>query len=82
MLFRSQAIRGRFTANPAAFFPIGARFEMDIHDVRLNSSIGVLLQNGDKVGELALAWNGADRSYFITGQLTEAQVIEMANSLR
>src|SRR5215831_13530025 len=75
-------IREKFKANPAAFFPIGTRFEMDIHDVRLNSGSGVLLQNGDKVGELALAWSTADRSYFITGQLTEAQAVEIANSLQ
>jgi hypothetical protein len=78
----ASTMREKFKANPAAFFPIGTRFEMDIHDVRLNSGTGVLLQNGDKVGELALAWSNADRSYFITGQLTEAQVIEIANSLQ
>src|SRR5215471_14409695 len=78
----ASTIREKFAANPAAFFPIGTRFELDIHDVRLNSGSGVLLQNGDKVGELALAWSTADRSYFITGQLTEAQVVEIANSLQ
>jgi hypothetical protein len=55
---------------------------MDIHEVRLNSGPGILLQNADKVGEIAFAWSSADRSYFITGQLTEAQVIEIANSLQ
>ena len=75
-------LRDRFAANPAAFFPIGTRFEMDIHEVRLNSGSGVLLQNGDKIGELALAWSTADRSYFITGQLTEARAIEIANSIK
>jgi hypothetical protein len=78
----ASSIREKFQANPAAFFPIGTRFDMDIRDVRLNSGSGVLLQNGDKVGELALAWSSADRSYFITGQLTEAEVIEIANSLQ
>jgi hypothetical protein len=78
----ASTIREKFAANPAAFFPIGTRFDMDIHEVRLTSGSGVLLQNGDKVGELALAWSNADRSYFITGQLTEAQAIEIANSLQ
>ena len=78
---QASALREKFAANPAAFFPIGIRFDMDIHDVRLNSGSGVLLQNGDKVGEMAFAWSTADRSYFLTGQLTEAQVVEIANSL-
>ena len=75
-------LRERFAANPAAFFPIGTRYTMDIHEVRLNSGSGTLLQNGDKIGELAFAWSTADRSYFITGQLTEAQVVEIANSIQ
>jgi hypothetical protein len=79
---QASTLREKFAANPAAFFPIGIRYEMDIHDVPLNSGSGVLLQNGDKVGELALAWSTADRSYFVTGQLSEAQAIEIANSLR
>jgi hypothetical protein len=78
----ASALRQRFAANATAFFPIGARYEMDIHEVRLNSGSGVLLQNADKVGELAMAWSTADRSYFITGQLTEQQVMEIANSIQ
>ena len=79
---QASALREKFAANPAAFFPIGIRFDMDIHDVGLNSGSGVLLQNGDKVGEMAFAWSTADRSYFIAGQLTEAQVVEIANSIK
>lgn len=75
------ALRQKFASNPAAFFPIPVRYNMDIHEVRLNSGPGLLLQNGDKVGQLALAWSSADRSYFLTGFLTEAQVIEIANSI-
>jgi hypothetical protein len=78
----ASALREKFAANAAAFFPIGSRYDMDIHEVRLNSGPGILLQNADKVGEIAFAWSSADRSYFITGQLTEAQVIEIANSLQ
>jgi hypothetical protein len=78
----ASALRERFAANAAAFLPIGARYEMDIRDVHLDSGSGVLLQNADKIGELALAWSTADRSYFITGQLTEQQVIEIANSIQ
>jgi hypothetical protein len=76
------ALREKFAANAAAFFPIGARYEMDIHEVRLNSGSGTLLQNADKVGELAFAWSSADRSYFLSGQLTEPQVVEIANSIQ
>jgi hypothetical protein len=75
-------LREKFAANPAAFFPIGTRYEMDIHEVRLNSGSGMLLQNADRIGELAFAWSTTDRSYFITGQLTEAKVIEIANSIQ
>ena len=78
----ASALREKFAVNAAAFFPIGSRYDMDIHEVRLNSGPGILLQNADKVGEIAFAWSSADRSYFITGQLTEAQVIEIANSMQ
>ena len=78
----ASTIREKFTASAALFFPIGKRFDMDIHEVRLNSGSGMLLQNGDKIGELALAWSTADRTYFITGQLTEQQAIEVANSIQ
>jgi len=78
----ARTLRQSFAANPAAFFPIPNRYEMDIHEVRLNSGPGVLLQNAGKVGELALAWTSADRSYFVTGLLTEAQAIELANSIQ
>jgi hypothetical protein len=77
----ARSMRQKFSAAPAAFFPIPGRYDMDIHEVRLNSGSGLLLQNGDKVGELALIWSIPDRTYFLTGLLTEAQVIEIANSL-
>jgi len=78
----ARTLRQKFAANPAAFMLIPMRYDMDIHEVRLNSGPALLLQNGDKVGELALAWSSADRTYFVTGLLTEAQVIELANSLQ
>jgi hypothetical protein len=78
----ARTLRQKFTANPAAFFPIPSRYDMDIHEVRLNSGSGLLLQNAGKVGELALAWATADRTYFVTGLLTEAQAIEVANSIQ
>jgi len=55
---------------------------MDIHEVRLNSGSGLLLQNGSKIGDLALVWSTADHIYFLTGGLTETQVIELANSIQ
>jgi hypothetical protein len=78
----ARTLRQKFAANPAAFFPIPSRYDMDIHEVRLNSGSGLLLQNAGKVGELALAWATADRTYFVTGLLTEAQAIEVANSIQ
>ena len=76
------ALRQRFAANPSAFFPIPSRYDMDIRQVPLASGTGLLLQNGDKGGELALMWSTADRSYFLSGLLTEAQAIATANSLQ
>ncbi len=78
----ARALRQRFAASPSAFFPIPVRYDMDIHEVRLNSGTGVLLQNADKIGELALEWSTADRTYFVTGLLTEAQITELANSVQ
>jgi hypothetical protein len=78
----ARALREKFATNPMVFFPIPPRFEMDIHETRLNSGSGMILQNADKIGDLAFAWSSADRSYFITGHLTEAQALEIANSLK
>src|SRR5438034_7434706 len=78
----ARTLRQKFAANPAMFFPIPIRYEMDIHEVRLNSGSGLLMQNGSKIGDLALVWSTADHIYFLTGGLTEAQVIELANSIQ
>jgi len=78
----ARTLRQKFAANPAVLFPIPIRYEMDIHEVRLNSGSGLLLQNGSKIGDLALVWSTADHIYFLTGGLTEAQVIELANSIQ
>ena len=76
------ALRQKFAANPSQFFPIPKRYAMDIRQVPIGSGTGLLLQNADKGGELALMWSTADRSYFLSGQLTEAQAIAAANSLQ
>ena len=78
----ARTLSRRFAANPAVLFPISVRYDMDIREVRLNSGPGLLLQNASKIGELALAWSSADRSYFVTGQLTEAEAIDLANSIQ
>ena len=78
----ARTLRQKFAANPAVFFPIPIHYEMDIHEVRLNSGSGLLLQNGSKIGDLALVWSTADHIYFLTGRLTETQVIELANSIQ
>ncbi len=74
-------LRQKFAANPAAFFPIPTRYEMDIREIRLTSGSGLLLQNGDRIGELALMWSSGDRSYFLSGLIPEDQAIAIANSI-
>jgi len=78
----ARTLRQKFAANPAVLFPIPIRYEMDIHEVRLNSGSGLLLQNGSKIGDLALVWSTADHIYFLTGALTETQAIELVNSIQ
>lgn len=73
--------RQDFAASPTAYFPIPKRYDMDNHHVTLASGPGLLLQNADKGGELALMWSDGDRSYFLSGLLTEAQAIAAANEL-
>jgi hypothetical protein len=55
---------------------------MDIHDVKLRTGTGTFMQNGSKQGEVALAWSDEDRTYFLSGQLTEAEAIATADSIR
>ena len=78
----ARTLRQKFAANPAVFFPIPTRYEMDIHEVRLNSGSGLLLQNGSKIGDLALVWSTADYIYFLTGGLTETRLMELADSIQ
>jgi len=78
----ARTLRQKFAANPAVLFPIPIRYEMDIHEVRLNSGSGLLLQNGSKIGDLALVWSTADHIYFLTGGLTETRLIDLANSIQ
>ena len=77
----ARTLRQKFASSPAMFFPIPSPYEMDIHEVSLNSGSGLLLQNGSKIGNLALVWSTADHIYYLTGALTETQVIELANSI-
>jgi hypothetical protein len=79
---QSRAIRQTFAVTPMAFFPIPRRYDMDVHQVKLRAGSGTLLQNGSKQGELALAWSDADRTYFLSGQLTEAEAIATADSVQ
>src|SRR5438034_11784897 len=78
----ARTLRQKFAANPAVLFPIPIRYEMDIHEVRLHSCSGWLLQSGGKSRDWALVWSAAAHIYFLTGGLTEAQVIELANSIQ
>jgi hypothetical protein len=75
-------LRGKFASRPAVFFPIPPRYEMDIREIPLTAGSGLLLQNAEKGGELVLMWSTGDRSYFLSGLMTEDEAIDMANSLR
>jgi hypothetical protein len=79
---QSRTIRQTFAITPMAFFPIPRRYDMDVHQVKLKAGSGTLFQNGSKQGELALAWSDADRTYFLSGQLTEAEAIATADSIQ
>lgn len=75
-------VRRKFAADPAVYFPIPPRYDMDIREVQLASGSGLLLQNADKGGELAFMWSTTDRSYFLSGLMTEDEAIALANSLK
>jgi hypothetical protein len=77
----ARKLRQDYAASPASFFPIAKRYDMNNHQVRLNSGSALLLQNAEKGGEIALMWSSGDRSYFLSGLLTEAQAIDAANAL-
>ena len=79
---QARALRQAFAAAPAGFFPIPKRFEMDIHPVKLRTGSGLFLQNASKQGEVALAWSDADRTYFLSGFVTESQATAMADTLQ
>ena len=75
-------LRQKFMAGPALYFPIAPKYDMDIREVQLTTGTGLLLQNAEKGAELAFMWSTADRSYFLSGFLTEAAAIALANSIK
>jgi hypothetical protein len=79
---QARELRESFAAAPAGFFPIPKRFEMDIHPVKLRSGTGLFLQNASKQGEVAMAWSDADRTYFLSGFVTEPQATGLADALQ
>jgi hypothetical protein len=79
---KARALRQDFAANPASFFPIASRYDMDNRQVRLSSGSGLLLQNAEKGGELALMWSDGERSYFLSGLLSEDRAIATGNALQ
>jgi len=78
----ARALRDSFAANASTYLPIAPRFDMDIREVALPSGSGLLLQNANKGGELAFMWSTGDRSYFLTGLVTEDEVIAIAKTLQ
>jgi hypothetical protein len=79
---QARDLRQAFSTAPAGFFPIPKRFEMDVHTVKLRNGSGLFLQNASKQGEVALAWSDSDRTYFLSGFLTESQATAMADSIQ
>jgi len=79
---KARVLRQDFAANPASFFPIASRYDMDNRQVRLRSGSGLLLQNAVKGGELALMWSDGERSYFLSGLLSEDQAMAAGNALQ
>jgi len=77
----ARKFRQDFVASPSAYFPIPARYDMDNRHITLAAGSGLLLQNAEKGGEIALMWSDGDRSYFLSGLLSEAQAIAAANEL-
>lgn len=78
----ARTFRENFAKTPAAFVSIPARYEMDNRQVQLASGSGLLLQNAEKGGELVLMWSSGDRSFYMSGLMSEAQAIATANSLQ
>ncbi|HEY2385244.1 MAG TPA: hypothetical protein VGK48_29060 [Terriglobia bacterium] len=79
---QARSIRQTFMAMPMAFFPVPRKYDMDVHQVKLRAGSGTLFENGSKQGEMALAWSDADRNYFLSGLLTEAEAIAIADSIQ
>jgi hypothetical protein len=79
---KAGALRDSFAANPTSYLPIAPRFEMDIRQIPLTANAGLLLQNADKGGEIAFMWTAGERSYFLTGQVTEEQAVAIAKSFQ
>jgi len=78
----ARTMRENFSKTPSAFVSIPGRYDMDNRQVPLASGSGLLLQNAEKGGELALMWSSGGRSYFLSGLLTEAQAVAAANDLQ
>jgi len=79
---QARDLRQAFATAPAGFFPIPKRFEMDIRSVKLRNGSALFLQNASKQGEVALAWSDSDRTYFLSGFLTESQATAMADAIQ
>jgi hypothetical protein len=79
------SLRRKFGANPADFLLVAPRYHLNPHEVQLASGSGLLLEHfrGEQIpGEgLMLIWSTSDRCFFLSGTLTEAQAIAIANSI-
>jgi hypothetical protein len=79
-------LRNRFDAGPGDFLHIAPRYDLQPRKVQLQTGPALLLKNfrGEKVQGwgLMLIWSTPDRCYFLSGSLTEAEIIAIANSIR
>jgi hypothetical protein len=78
----AQNLLHQFAANPAEFLLIAPRYH-DTRQLQLALGPAGFLQNNGKAhgAGVMLIWSTADRSYFLSGPLTESQAIAIANSI-
>jgi hypothetical protein len=92
MLFRiggmnaadAAALGKRSHGRPAEFLLVAPRYRIISREVQVASAAGVLLRHlsDDGLERLTLAWNVRERAYFLSGVLTEAEAMAIANSLK
>ena len=73
----------QFTANPSWFLAIPQDEEVKIRETSLRSGRGMLIQDYDadtRALTTALIWSTPDRTFLLSGKMSEEQAIAMANN--